>query len=554
MTSELSFVQMLETVGDAVPDRAAIMWRDEVVSFGNLMRRARGVAQLLAHLGLGRHDRGDRQRWESDQDHVAIVMRNRPEWIESTIGCFAARTVPINVNYRYVAQELLQLFSLTRPKAVIYESTFAPQLELVRGDLEWAVSWAHVDDGSDALPLPGSIPYDSLRNGAPVGESPSRTSPDDLYILCTGGTTGLPKAVLWRQADVFVAAMGGRDAKTGDPISTIEAVTSRIRSTVRPSLPAVPLMHGAGQWNALSNLFAGQPVVLSGVLDHLDADDIWRNVERHGVHTMIIAGNAFARPMVEALRHGPSYDLSSLRVILSGAVALGADLKAALLDELPGVTIVEAAGASESGTALTERSTAGRPIASGTFKAGKGTVILGDDRSTRIEPPDLSVGWLARSGCVPLGYLDDPERTREAFPELDGVRFAVPGDRARWTADGDIELLGRDSMTINSGGEKIFAEEVEGVIARHSAVYDVLVVGRPSERWGDEVVAVVQLRAGQRATAESIRDEASRDLARYKLPRDVVFVEQIMRTPAGKADYVWAQAIARHALEPRARP
>jgi fatty-acyl-CoA synthase len=304
-------------------------------------------------------------------------------------------------------------------------------------------------------------------------------------------------------------------------------------------------MHGAGQWTALSNLFAGQPVVLSGVLDRLDVDDIWRNVERHSVHTMIIAGNAFARPMVEALRHGPSYDLSSLRVILSSAAALSSELKRALLDALPGVTIVDAAGASESGTALLERSAAGEPIASGTFRASPGTVILADDRRTKIEPADATVGWLARSGPVPLGYLDDPDRTRETFPEIAGVRYAIPGDRARWAPNGAIELLGRDSMTINSGGEKIFAEEVEAVIARHAAVHDVLVVGRPSERWGQEIVAVVQLREGRRATVGSIRDEASRDLARYKLPKDVIFVEEIRRTPAGKADYLWAHEVAR---------
>jgi acyl-CoA synthetase (AMP-forming)/AMP-acid ligase II len=549
MTSELSFVQMLRTVTDTVPDRTAIAWRDETVTFEALMQRADNVAQVLAKEGLRRHPVNERERWRSDQEHVAIVMRNRPEWLEAMVGSFAAGTVPVNVNYRYVAHELLQLFTLTRPKVVFYENTFAAQLELVRDQLEWSPLWVHVDDDSGAVPVSGSLPFAPLRTavGAPVAPP---TSPDDLYILCTGGTTGLPKAVLWRQSDVFVAAMGGRDGKTGAAIETIEDVRARIRPSVRASFPAVPLMHGAGQWNALSNLFAGQTVVLSGVLDHLDADDIWRNVERHRVHSLIIAGNAFARPMLEALDRNATYDLSSLRVILSGAIALSTDLKRALLDALPGVTIFDAAGASESGTALVERTAAGEPVVSGTFQAGAGTVILGDDRTTTIEPPDPTVGWLARAGCVPLGYLDDPERTRETFPEIGGVRYSVPGDRARWTPEGEIELLGRDSMTINSGGEKIFAEEVEGVIAEHPAVYDVLVVGRPSERWGQEIVAVVQLRAGASTTIESIRDAASRDLARYKLPKDVVFVDEMKRTPAGKADYVWAQAIAReHAPE-----
>lgn len=436
MNSGLSFVQMLDAVATEVPDRAAILWRDEIITYSEMMKRAEAVAYFIAQRGLGRKDGRNHRRWQSGQDHIAIVMRNRPEWIESMIGCYAAGTVAINVNYRYVARELLQLFSLTRPRVIVYETTFAAQLALVREELDWSPDWVHVDDGSDSPALSDSVPYASLRSSTHAGGRSTETAPDDLYILCTGGTTGLPKAVLWRQADVFVAAMGGRDGKTGTAVSTVEAVTSRIRSTARPSLPAVPLMHGAGQWNALSNLFAGQTVVLSGVLDHLDADDIWQNVERHGVHVLVIAGNAFARPLLEALRHGPGYDVSSLRIILSGAVALSSDLKAELIAQLTGVTIIDTAGASESGTALVERTTAGQPIVSGTFQAGPGTLILGDDRRTKIEPSDKAIGWLARGGCVPLGYLDDPGRSEETFPEIDGVRYAVPGDRARWTVNG----------------------------------------------------------------------------------------------------------------------
>lgn len=546
---ELSFVQTLDSVAAVVPDRPAILWRDDVITFRELMHRADGVAATLQQLGIGRKERRQRHRWESGQDHVAIVMRDRPEWIEAMVGSFAAGAAPINVNYRYVAQELRQLFQLTRPAAVVYEAGFASQLDLVRADLGWSPAWIHVDDGSGTPVLQGSLGFDDARTGAVVPDRREPTMPDDLYILCTGGTTGLPKAVLWRQADVFVAAMGGRDPKSGDAITTIAQVEARIHPSLRPALPAVPLMHGAGQWNTLSTLFSGQPVVLSGVLDHLDSDAIWRNVERHRATSLIIAGNAFARPMVDALAAG-RYDVSSLRVILSGAVALSSELKGELLELIPSATIVDAAGASESGTALIDRSKAGQALVSGTFEANPGTVILADDLRTTIEPGGEGVGWLARSGSVPLGYLDDQERTLQTFPEIDGERYAVPGDRARWLPGGQIELLGRDSMTINSGGEKIFAEEVETVIARHPAVYDVLVVGRPSERWGQEIVAVVQAREGEVMTLDSIRDEASRELARYKLPKDVVFVDQVRRSPAGKADYPWAQAVAARRQSP----
>lgn len=543
----LSFIEVFDAAASVVPDRPAVLWRDEVVSFAELRERTDHVARGLLRHGLAAGRPAPKQRWESGQHHVAVVMRNRPEWIETMLGSFAARAVPINVNYRYVAQELLQLLRLTKPSAIVYETTFASQLEPVQEALDWWPLWVHVEDESGADPLPGSVPYASLHEAVGARPLPA-TSPDDLYILCTGGTTGMPKAVLWRQADVFVAAMGGRDPRSGAPLERVEDVKRRVHPSVRPALPAVPLMHGAGQWNTLSTLFAGQPVVLPGVVDHLDAADVWRCVERHRATSLIIAGNAFARPLVDALDSGSPPDLSSLRVILSGAVALSTDLKGALLRHLPAVTIVDAAGASESGTALMDRSSAGKPVVSGVFEAGPGTVILADDRRTPIESPDPTPGWLARSGTVPLGYLDDADRTEETFPEIDGTRYAVPGDRAQWLPGGEIELLGRDAMTINSGGEKIFAEEVEGVLTKDPAVYDALVVGRPSERWGQEIVAVVQLRDGAAATVTSIRERAAGELARYKLPKDVIFVDQIRRTPAGKADYGWARVAAAAAV------
>jgi acyl-CoA synthetase (AMP-forming)/AMP-acid ligase II len=299
-------------------------------------------------------------------------------------------------------------------------------------------------------------------------------------------------------------------------------------------------MHGAAQWAAFINLCGGRPFVMPGTTTHFDPAEAWALASRERVVSMSMVGDAFGRPLLDALEAG-QYDLSGLLVLITGGAALSAPLKKRFVELLPQLTILDAGGASESGSQMGQVSSRDQ-TASGRFAPNPGAVVVSEDMTRILSPGDDEIGWLAQQRLIPLGYLGDPEKTARTFPVIEGIRHSVPGDRARWHADGQIELLGRDSVTINSGGEKIFAEEVEAAIAGHPAVYDVVVTSRPSVRWGNEVVALVQLTAGERVDADSILAEAARHIARYKLPKAIIFCDRLQRSPSGKADYRWAKA------------
>jgi fatty-acyl-CoA synthase len=402
-----------------------------------------------------------------------------------------------------------------------------------------------VDDGSGAPLVPGAVWYEEALAAARPERPAVEWSPDDLYILYTGGTTGMPKGVLWRQADIFVGAMGGRNLRTGEEWSSIEAIVDAARGAGNRMLPAPPFMHGAGHWLAFNTMAAGNTVVIQDDTVALDPVDVWTTIAREQVNILLIVGDAFGRPLLDelerAVQTGQPYDASSLLMIVSGGAALSSTLKDRFLAQLPTVMVMDAVGASETGSQMSHVSAAGRAASTGTFTPGPGAAIVSDDLARRLDAGHLETGWLAQTGRVPLGYLGDADKTARTFPVIDGTRFSVPGDRARLTDDGLIELFGRDSVTINSGGEKIFAEEVEQAIAHHRDVYDVVVAGRPSERWGQEVVAVVQLRDGAPEDEQALLDAAAKHVARYKLPKAFVFVPEIVRSPAGKADYRWAK-------------
>jgi fatty-acyl-CoA synthase len=304
-------------------------------------------------------------------------------------------------------------------------------------------------------------------------------------------------------------------------------------------------MHGAGHWLAFNCFTGGNTIVLQDDTEAFDADDVWRTIEREHAGILLIVGDAFGRPLVDQLEavtaEGRSYDLSSLLIVISGGAPLNSTIKDRFLAQLPTVMVMDAVGASETGSQMSHMSAAGQQATTGTFTPGPGAAIVSEDLSAVLEAGHAEVGWLAQEGRVPLGYLGDPEKTARTFPVIGGVRYSVPGDRARLTAEHQIELFGRDSVTINSGGEKIFAEEVEQALAHHPDVYDVVVAGRPSERWGQEVVAVVQLRAGVAPDEASLLKEAETHIARFKLPKEFRFVEAIQRSPSGKADYRWAK-------------
>jgi len=468
-------------------------------------------------------------------------MHNRPEHVETILACWRARVVPCNVNYQYTAAEIAELFRMLGTRGVIYERGLAPLLRDALAELgDDAVDvLVELDDGSDAASIPGAVDFEAIVAGG--GHLEDETSPDDIYIACTGGTTGRPKAVLWRQGDLFVAAIGGSD-------DTDEAMLrTRAEAGAGVWFPTSPLMHVAAQWTVFLAASMGATVVLHDDSRRFDAPTILATAARERANMMTIIGDAYARPLLEELRAN-DYDLSALAVLGTGGTPTSAGAKDTLAEMLPGVTIRDGYGASEIGV-MGSGDQAGRVAQTQRFQVIPSARILSEDRARFLAPDETEVGWIVRTGHVPLGYLDDEAATNATFPVVEGERVAVAGDRAQFTDDGQVVLLGRDSLVVNTGGEKVFVEEVEDVLKRHDAVVDVLVTGRPSDRFGQEVVAVVQLREGDECTPAELRAWCGEHLARYKAPRAVTFVDLVRRHPSGKADYRWAKERAADAVD-----
>ena len=534
---ELNIATIHDAIAAVVPDRECIVWRDRRLTWAAVADRTRRLANLLVDHGLGAH--GDPTAvagWESAQDHLALYMTNGNEYLEGMLGAYRARVAPFNVNYRYVAEELAYVLRDARTRGIVFHARYAPLLREVLPTLdEPPTLLLQVADESGNDLLPGALDYEEALAHASAAAPPVTPTPDDLYIVYTGGTTGMPKGTLWRQADFLVSALNlrRRDGTEFDAIDEIVDIAKRSRLR---SCPAPPLMHGAAHWNAISCWTSGGTIVLQDNPQHLDADDILSTIERERVTALNIVGDAFALPIVDALRKG-TYDVSSLRHVISGGAVLSSATKRALTELVPGLGIIDIVGSSESG-----RQGVGTGTTTGAFEPSATACVLNDDRTRPLAPGDDEIGWLAQRGRMPRGYLADRAKTEQTFPVIDGVRYVVAGDRARVLADGRFELLGRESVTINTGGEKVFAEEVELALKHHPSVYDVLVVGRPSERWGQEVVAVVHLRDD--ADDDALRATAAEHVARYKLPKAIVRVDHIERSPSGKPDYPWARKVA----------
>jgi len=544
---QFNLAALNEAIADVIPDREAIVSPSRRVTWREFQVRSRRLANLLIKAGLGCHKERDALApWESGQDHLALYLYNGHEYLEGMIGAYKARVAPFNVNYRYVEEELAYLLNDARPQAMVYHASFAPTLAKVLPRIPKMALLLQVDDGSGEALLPGARDYEEALAEASDAPPAVEPRPEDLYILYTGGTTGMPKGVLWKQNDIFFSALGGR-LPGMEPVQSLDEILQRAPGGgFLRMLPAPPFMHGAAHWSAFMMLHQGGTVVLPENPKRLDPHDVWSTVERERVGQITIVGDAFARPLLDQLGKA-SYDLSSLTILGSGGAILSPTLKQGLLEALPNIMIFDGFGSSETGAQGSTMSMKGMET-SNSFRMDEHTCVLDEALTRRLQPGDGEVGWLARSGYVPLGYLGDEAKTRRTYPEIGGVRYSVPGDRAQYAADGTIQVFGRDSVCINSGGEKIFAEEVEQALKSHPAVYDVVVTGTPNERWGEQVTAVVALRPGVRPSDDELREAAAQQLARYKLPKAFVFVDAIVRSASGKPDYRWAKATAVQAL------
>ena len=537
--TEWTIGQVLDAVASAVPDRVMTVCGQRRTTFAESVVRTRRLANFLADRGLGVHTRrAELDRWECGQDRVAMLMHN-DLYLEVMIGCLKARTVPVNVNPHYTPHEIGDLLAYLRPSAVVYHRSRGPALAEALPDRDGLLLLA-VDDGTDTPELPDAVSFDdALRQGDP--DRVIDTSPDDLAMLCTGGTTGRPKGVLWRQADLYVSSMNGGDHES------IEVLHDFARATGQSWFALSPLSHAAGIFTACAGLLAGQTIVAYDDRNRFDARLALQIAERENVGLMTIVGDAYAAPLVDELRRQP-YDLSSLFGIGTGGAATNPKYKRALLELIPNVTLMEGYGSSETGGMGFGRSTQGAEVE--TFAPMPGGTAVSADRTRFLQPGTDEVGWAARTGRVPLGYLDDREATLRTFPEIDGQRLAVPGDRVTVDPDGTIRLLGRDSLVINTGGEKVFVEEVEEVLRACPGIADALVVGRPSPRWGTEVVALICTTDGP-VDPPTLRARCRERLAGYKVPKEFLTVSEIRRLGNGKPDYRWAtqQAVAEPARE-----
>ncbi|MCP2625276.1 acyl-CoA synthetase [Mycolicibacterium smegmatis] len=549
MSVSFDLSTVFSTVAAAVPDQTFVVWRDRRLTYAQFDAHVDGFAHFLVSAGLGVHtERAALAGHESGQDHLGIYLRNGNEYLEAMIGSYRARVAPFNVSYRYVEEELLYLLTDSNARALVYNAEFAPRVAAIRDRLPNLAVLIQVADDSGNELLPGAVDYEAiLGTPEPEGGMPV-PSGDDLYILYTGGTTGMPKGVLWRQHDIFLSSMGGRPFGAENFLSSYEELADKARASAgaMSMLMIPPFMHGAAQWASYTAITMGGKLVIPDDVVRLRPDAALRLAERERVMSIPVVGDAIARPLIDEIEGG-NYDLSGLVTISNGGAPLSPTVRSRILAALPHLLLLDAVGASESGAQMSAYTTSGAETQPATFTPQPDTAVVSEDL-TRVLGPGEGGGWLARRDLIPLGYLGDAEKTARTFPTVDGVRWSVPGDRANVLPDGRIQLLGRDSVTINSGGEKIFVEEVERAIAAHPAVYDVVVVGRPSERWGSEVVAIVQFAEGASATDDELVEVCERSIARYKIPKAFIRSPEIVRSPAGKADYRWAKQIATEAV------
>jgi 3-oxocholest-4-en-26-oate---CoA ligase len=530
-----NIADLFEHTVDAVPARLALVDRDRELTFAEVDARANRFGHFLQSRDI------------APGDHVGIYAANSEQWITAMLGILKVRAVPINVNYRYVEEELAYLIANADLVGCVFDQEYAGRLSNVADQSPALRVFVHIehDSGADTSAL-RSVPFEeAVAAGSPDRDFPERSG-DDHYIIYTGGTTGMPKGVMWRSEDIFFALGQGIDAMTGERVASefTKAEQAAASETGMVWLVIPPLMHGAAQIATLSQWFIGSTVVL---LPKFDADAVWDLVDRHGVNGMMITGDAVGRPLIEALEAQPGrWQATSLFIVSSSAALFSQSVKDRFLERFPNIMMFDAIGSTEGGfNGMTTAEKGAKGEGGGpTVAPGRDVVIL-DEHLGTIPPGDERIGRLGRGGNIPLGYYNDPEKTAETFVTArDGTQYAVAGDFAKWTEDGRLVMLGRGSVSINSGGEKIFPEEVEQALKAHPGVFDCIVVGVPDDRWGQRVAAVVQARPGVNVTLEELDAHARGHVAGYKVPRELHLVDQIVRSPSGKPDYPWAKRLA----------
>ena len=537
---ELLFASVWETIARAQPDRPAVIQGERIRTWGEFDRRADALAADFLASGIGQGGK------------VAAYLYNSAEYLETYFAAFKAGLHPFNTNYRYGAEELYYLFDNADAEAIVFHASFAPVLEPIRARLTKVKRWVAVGEPGWSAPE-WAVDYEDVVAATPGARpvvAPWGRTPDDLLLLYTGGTTGMPKGVMWRQGDLFPAQGGGGNVLTGvEPYASLEEIPARLADPAhfRPmGMTPCPLMHGTGQFGAMGSLHQGGAAVMLPS-QRFSAEELWDEVERLKATRIGIVGLAFAAPMLETLEANPGrWDLSSVRLIGSSGSMWSYENKQGLLRHMPQAMLIDSFSSSEALGMGTSQSTAGGEAQTAKFVVGPNAAVFTED-GRRVEPGSGESGMVAVAGFQPLGYYKDPEKTAKTFPVIEGKRWVMPGDWATVNPDGTLDLLGRGSVCINTGGEKVFPEEVEEALKRHAAVRDAVVVGLPDPRFGERICAVVEL--VQDAAEPSLAELAAHvraALADYKAPRNLLIVDSVGRAPNGKVDYkgVKARAVA----------
>jgi acyl-CoA synthetase (AMP-forming)/AMP-acid ligase II len=529
---EANLADLFELAVDTFGDREYIVAEGKRRTYAEIEDRANRLAHYLRRQGV------------KADDHVGIYAYNCVEWVESLWAIFKLRAVWVNINYRYVADELRYIVDNADLVGLIHAREFSDRLAQIPDALGGLRFRLVIEDGTGVSVEAGSDDYEEVLAGESGERDFGHRSGDDLYILYTGGTTGMPKGVVWRHEDVFYALGGGINVVTSERVADPSDLARRgAEGFPLTSLPIAPLMHGASQWSVMGGSFQGNRVVL---VSKFDPNRVWELVEEEKVNLLFITGDAMGRPLIEALEASDrAYDTSSLFALASTAAVFSPSVKDQFIDHFPKLVVSDAIGSSETGGNGHIQVTKGAIMKGGpTVHAVADTVVLDDDLN-ELPPGSGTIGKVARRGNIPIGYYKDPVKTAETFVEgPNGVRYAMPGDFALLEADGTITLLGRGSVCINSGGEKIYPEEVEAAVKSHPAVWDATVIGVADERWGQRVAAVVQLRGGASLALEELQDHCRTKIAGYKLPRQLTVVDEVVRSPSGKPDYRWAREAA----------